>query len=81
MSFFNGKAVSRFLFLNLSFIFATYPPASGGQPSTAGIFGLAGPDNVPAACRHAASWALTPRFHPYRRKKQKLRRYFSVTLF
>ena len=43
----NGKAVSRFLFLNLSFIFATYPPASGGQPSTAGIFGLAGPVTYP----------------------------------
>ena len=43
----NGRAVSRFLFLNLSFIFATYPPASGGQPSAAGIFGLAGPDAYP----------------------------------
>ena len=61
----NGRAVSRFLFLNLSFIFATYPPASDGQPSSAGIFGLAGPGGVPAACHHAASWALTPRFHPY----------------
>ena len=28
-----GGAVSRFLFLNLSFIFATYPLTSGGQPS------------------------------------------------
>jgi len=27
-----GRAVSRFLFLNLSFIFATYPPAKSGQP-------------------------------------------------
>ena len=67
----NGGAVSRFLFLNLSFIFATYPPASDGPPSSAGIFGLAGPDTVPAACRQTASWALTPRFHPYRRKKKK----------
>ena len=37
-----GGAVSRFLFLNLPFIFATYPPASDGPPSSAGIFGLAG---------------------------------------
>ena len=43
----NGRAVSRFLFLNLSFIFATYPPAKSGQPLAAGIFGLAGPCGVP----------------------------------
>ena len=42
-----GGAVSRFLFLNLSFIFATYPPAKSGQPLSAGIFGLAGPWAVP----------------------------------
>jgi len=40
-------AVSRFLFLNLPFIFATYPLASGGQPSSASIFGFAGPGSVP----------------------------------
>ena len=37
-----GGAVSRFLFLNLPFIYATYPPASAGPPSSAGRFGLAG---------------------------------------
>ena len=50
-----GGAVSRFLFLNLSFIFATYPLATGGQPLTASIFGLAGPGAVPVTCRHAPS--------------------------
>lgn len=62
-----GRAVSRFLFLNPPFICATYPPASGGQPSTAGIFGLAGSGTVPERHRCLPSWALTPRFHPCRR--------------
>jgi len=69
-----GRAVSRFLFLNLSFIFATYPPATGGPPLTAGIFGFAGPGAVPETHRCAASWALTSRFHPY-----PCGRLFSVT--
>ena len=46
-----GGAVSRFLFLNLSFIFATYPPAGDGPSPFAGIFGLAGPVPYP---RHVA---------------------------
>ena len=50
-----GGAVSRFLFLNLPFIFATYPLASGGQPSSASIFGLAGPGTVPVGHRCQAS--------------------------
>ena len=59
-----GGAVSRFLFLNLSFIFATYPLASSGQLSLASVFGLAGPGTVLGRCRHLFSWALAPRFHP-----------------
>ncbi len=46
-----GGAVSRFLFLNPSFIYATYPLASDGQPSSASIFGFAGLGAVPADCR------------------------------
>ena len=50
-----GGAVSRFLFLNLPFIYATYPLASGGQPSSASIFGLAGPGTVPMRRRRRMS--------------------------
>ena len=50
-----GGTVSRFLFLNLPFIYATYPLASGGQPSSASIFGLAGPDIVPVRRHRRAS--------------------------
>ena len=60
----SGGAVSRFLFLNLPFIFATYPLTSDGQPSSVSIFGLAGPDIVPLVRHRNKSWALTPRFHP-----------------
>ena len=61
-----GGAVSRFLFLNLPFIFATYPPASDGQPSSAGIFGLAG----------------LPPYPPYvaARRRGLLPRVFTLTL-
>jgi len=59
-----GGAVSRFLFLNPSFIFATYPPASGGPPSSAGIFGLASRSAVPAraSLRHVVG--SCPTFSP-----------------
>jgi len=50
-----GKAVSRFLFLNPPFICATYPLASDGQPSSASIFGLAGPGTVPMQRRRRMS--------------------------
>ena len=50
-----GKAVSRFLFLNLSFIFATYPLASDGQPSPASIFGFTRSGGVPDGYRYPAS--------------------------
>ncbi len=50
-----GGAVSRFLFLNLPFIFATYPLTSDGQPLIVSIFGLAAPGTVPGACRHTPS--------------------------
>ena len=59
-----GGAVSRFLFLNLSFIFATYPLASSGQLSLASIFGLAGSGVVLGRRHRLLSWALAPRFHP-----------------
>ena len=61
-----GGAVSRFLFLNLPFIFATYPPASDGPPSSAGIFGLAG----------------LPPYPPYvaARRRGLLPRVFTLTL-
>jgi len=74
-----GGAVSRFLFLNLPFIFATYPPASDGPPSSAGIFGLAG---LPPYPPHVAirRRGLLPRvFTLAGEKKEKLRRLFSVT--
>lgn len=58
-----GGTVSRFLFLNLPFIYATYPLTSGGQPSSVSIFGFAGPGAVPAIHRCNAPWALTPHFH------------------
>ena len=62
--YFVGGAVSRFLLLSLSFICATYPLTSGGQPSSVSIFGFAGPGTVPARHRWRTSWALTSRFHP-----------------
>lgn len=66
----NGGSVSRFLcriFIRfLSFIYAVYPPASGGQPSSAGIHDLAGRRCVLYPCRRGYPWALTPRFHPCR---------------
>ena len=49
--YFVGGAVSRFLLLSLSFICATYPLTSGGQPSSVSIFGFAGPGTVPARHR------------------------------
>ena len=58
-----GKAVSRFLFLNPPFIFATYPLTSDGPSSSVSIFGFAGPGAVPAIHRCNAPWALTPHFH------------------
>ena len=67
-----GGAVSRFLFLNLSFIYATYPLTSDGQSSSVSIFGLAGPCIVPWRRHRRQSWALAPRFHPYRRKDPKV---------
>ena len=60
----NGGAVSRFLFLNLPFIFATYPLTSGGQPSSVSIFGLAGPGSVPAARRRDHVVGSYPTFSP-----------------
>ena len=49
-----GGTISRILypFGSLSFICAAYPPASGGQPLVAGIFGLAGRRCIPYRCRH-----------------------------
>ena len=72
---FEGGAVSRFLFLNLPFIFATYPPASDGPPSSAGIFGLAG---LPPYPSYVAAWrrGLLPRVFTL---AGLLRRSFSVT--
>ena len=49
--YFVGGAVSRFLLLSLSFICATYPLTSGGQPSSVSIFGFAGPGTIPARHR------------------------------
>ncbi len=70
--------VSRVLFLPcgrpLSFIYddcrqsppAAYPPASGEQPSSAGIHGLATRRTYSREMSPFPRWALTPPFHPYR---------------
>ena len=42
-----GGAVSRFLFLNLSFIFATYPSAGTGRPLAPIYLVLQGPVPYP----------------------------------
>ena len=44
---------------------ATYPPASGEQPLTAGIHGLATHGTYGRATSLPPRWALTPPFHPY----------------
>jgi len=74
-----GGAVSRFLFLNLPFIFATYPPASDGPPSSAGIFGLAGLPPYPPYVAIRRRGLLPRVFTLAGEKKEKLRRLFSVT--
>ena len=58
---------------SLSFIYdgghppppATYPPASGEQPLTAGIHGLATRGTYGRTTSLPPRWALTPPFHPY----------------
>ena len=69
-----GGAVSRFLFLNPPFICATYPLASDGQPSSASIFGFAGPGAVPAGCHQPSVVSSYLAFSPLPPK----RRLFSV---
>ena len=45
---------------------SVYPPASGEQPSSAGIHDLSAHVAYPLACHHGEARALTPHFHPYR---------------
>ena len=77
-----GRAVSRFLFLNPPFICATYPPASGGPPSAAGIFGLAGPGTVPGPASLPSGVGSCPTFSPLQADPAEAGRFlrsFSVT--
>ena len=60
---------------------ATYPPASGEQPLTAGIHGLATHGTYCRTTSLPPRWALTPPFHPYPAGMRiPAGRSFSVTL-
>lgn len=63
-SYDKGGAISRFLFLNPPFIYATYPLTSAGQASSVSIFGLAGPLAAPDGHRCHIAVGSCPTFSP-----------------